>query len=160
MAGGEAGGDGDRTRCTPSPLYTQMEVSNPTSCQRSPGTSATERDGQENRFGVAQQSAGHPPRDVSTAFPLPCSQRSAPPPHLSSEHRPGAAQGKVTGCVPAARGLGTQVLVAPRCGLAQRHTKGREPGGCATISSLVTGSHSLPQGLIAARSLWQHSWCS
>ena len=59
-------------------------------------------------------------------FPLPCSQRSAPPPGLSSEHRPEAALGKVTRCVLAAYGLGKQVLVAPHRGLVQRHTKGGE----------------------------------
>lgn len=77
-------------------------------------------------------------------FPLLCSQRSATPPSLSSEHRPRAALGKVTLCILATYGLGKQVLVAPHRGLAQRHTKGREPGGCAIISSLVTGSLSLP----------------
>lgn len=67
--------------------------------------------------------------------------------------------GKVTHCALAAYGLGKQVLVAPHHGLAQRHTKGREPGGCAIISSLVTGSFSLPPCLIPASSLWQYSWC-
>ena len=131
----------------------QTEVSNPTSCQHSQGTSDAEQDGQESGFGVTQESAS--PSEMSARAAL----SPAPPPSLSSEHGPGAALGKVTRCVPAAYGLGKQVLVAPHRGLAQRHTKGREPGGCAIISSPVTGSPSLPRCLIAACSLWQYSWC-
>lgn len=66
--------------------------------------------------------------------------------------------GKVTRCIPAACGLWKQVLVAPHRGVVQRHTKGRQPGGCAIINSLVTGLFSLPQCLITACSLWQYSW--
>lgn len=120
----------------------QTEVSNPASCQHSRGTSDTEQDGQESRFGVAQESAS--PSEMSAqaslspapkeALLLPTCPRSTGPERLW----------KVTRCVPAAYGLGKQVLVAPHRGLAQRHTKGREPGGCAIISSLVTGSLSLP----------------
>lgn len=70
----------------------------------------------------------------------------------------GTALGKVTCCVPAACGLWKQVLVAPHRGVVQRHTKGRQPGGCAIINSLVTALFSLPQCLITASSLWQYSW--
>lgn len=45
-------------------------------------------------------------------------------------------------------------------GLAQRHAEGSAAGGCVIISSLVTGSLSLPPCLIAACSLWQYSWYS
>lgn len=150
---------GDRIHCTPSPLYMQTEVSNPASCQHSRGTSDREQHGQESRSGVAQEPASPSEMSVQASLsPAPKGMLLLSP-SLSSEHRPGVAFGKVTRCVPAAYGLRKQVLVAPHRGLAQRHTKGREPGGCAVISSLVTGSLSLPQCLIAACSLWQYSWC-
>lgn len=117
-----------------------------------------EQDGQETRFGAARESES--PSETPARAPLSPAPEGALlllPACPRARSRSGEGDGDPCGVL-AARGAREAGFGGSQRGLAQRHAEDSAAGGCVIISSLVTGSLSLPLCLIADCSLWQSSW--